>query len=222
MDISQIGSGSLQSAQLQSYLASLESSSNAASGSDPFLDLLQSSQSAAANNSTAADSNSASGLAMLQALEGMYGTNANNSLLQLLGGTDDTSSTDPLLEMLSGTDGTNTVNPLLDSPDGTDDTTDGMFDSNLAMFEALQGANGGSATAQSNALAMLQALNSNDSTLLQTELGNSAINASSTNLTALADNEALQAFLGTNNTGASNSALLQALQNGANNTVTTS
>ena len=222
MDISQLSSSPLQSVQLQSYLASLDSSPNAASTSDPFLDLLQSSQSTAVNNNTAADSNSGSGLAMLQALEDMYGTNANDSLLQLLGGTGDASSTDPLLDMVGGTDGTNTDDPLLDSLEGTDDTTDGMFDSNLAMFEALQGANGGSATAQSNALAMLQALNNNDSTLLQTELGNSAISANSTNLTALADNEALQAFLGTNNSGASDSALLQAFQNGANNTVATS
>ena len=111
--------------------------------SDPFLDLLQSSQSTSGNNNNAADSNSASGLAMLQALEGMNGNTAN----------------DPLLQLLGGTNGTNTDDPLLDSPDGTDDTTDGMFDSNIAMFEALQGANGGSATAQSNALAMLQALN---------------------------------------------------------------
>ena len=123
-------------------------------------------------------------MAMLQALQG-YGTTSNSdSLLQMLDGTGSTDSSDPLLQAFGGTSSTSTEDPLLqalDSADGTTDTTDSMgslFDSNLALTEAMQGIQnpsaGGTANSAdsiSNTFAMLQALNNNNSSLLQSTLG---------------------------------------------------
>ena len=97
---------------------------------------------------------------MLQALEGINGTTSSDPLLQMLDGATATTTTDPLLQMMESTNDTT----------GTDDT-ESMFNSNFAMMDALQGSDafaGGNAT--SNALAMLQALNNNNSADVQAVL----------------------------------------------------
>jgi hypothetical protein len=186
MDVSQTGTSSLQSAQLQGLLAYLDPSvavqSGASTNGTAFTDLVNSSQSATAG--TDAASQNASGMAMLQALQNMFGTNSSDPLLDALNSEDSSNSTDPLfqasgstnttdpfLQALNGTDGTSTDDPFLQALDGTDvsgssDGLDSMFTSNLSMLEALQNnqssSAGNSSASASNSLAMLQALNAND------------------------------------------------------------
>jgi len=172
MDISQIGS-----AQWQSLLDTLDPAaalSGTTGTSDPFANLLQSTQSAAAANSSAANDSTGS-LAMLQALQNMNGLSASDPFLQLMNSANGTASNDPLLQALQGINGTSTNDPLIQMMDsanattGTDDT-ESMFNGNFAVLDALQSANAFAGGNSSNALAMLQALNSSNSAALQAGL----------------------------------------------------
>jgi hypothetical protein len=126
--------------------------------------LLQTLQSSTASSSSAATSSSSS-LAMLQALQSISGTNASDPLLQAIDDTNNSNS-DPfmnlllspsttagssdsdtgssnnmaMIQALQGISGTNTNDPLLQAIDDTDsaDGTANIFDSNLAMLQALQ------------------------------------------------------------------------------------
>jgi len=190
MDISQLSGNSLQS--VLSALGQSGPAQSSVVSSDPFSTALQSLQSSEAASSTTSGGSS-SGLAMLQALQNMFGTSdASDPVLQLLSSSD-------------GADGTSMDDPLLDPSSNTTDDLGSMFNGEFAVLQALQGTNcpqaGGSSASSSNDLAMLQALNTNNPT----------------SFLATMDNNALQAFFGTPDSSASNSSLApQAFENSAN------
>lgn len=167
MDISQVSSNSIQT-QWQSLLASLDTSNSTQSSSDSsdlFSNLLQTSQ----PTSSSQDSNSTSDLAMLQALQGMYGNNnANDPFLQALDSTDTSNSTDPFLQALNSMTNANSSDPFLQALDTTDSSNssdpflqalnsmDSSSSSSDPFMEALDGSS--DSTGFGSDFSMLQAL----------------------------------------------------------------
>ena len=115
MDISQIGPGFLQSAQLQSSSALI----NPIDFTDSFPALLQSLQSV--NTGTVGQIGNTDGLAMLQSLTGASGPGFNDPFLQTTDSFNEINDSDPYFQATDSSDETDGNDPYFQTTDSVDD-----------------------------------------------------------------------------------------------------